>query len=90
MSDDETYLICALVDGHAPIGGSIIASCVRCSRNVWLAPTGQEIVAAEQALTLCIPCGMQSIAEDEEPHLMHVTQAQRDEIVAELRRRREM
>lgn len=86
MSDEG--LICSPVAGAGNvIPGSIIARCEECGQEVWLAPSGQRIVAEEAPTLLCIPCGMKAIAADPEPEIVPLNQEQRDEI-AEYRRRR--
>jgi len=61
MRKEKLILLCAPVlahiDGSIYPEGSITDLCGRCSRNIWLAPTGQAM-KREGASLVCIPCGL--------------------------------
>lgn len=81
MSYDTSYLICATLGGDSEIiHGSVLGSCADCGVAVWLAPTGQAMLAEEGAVSVCMPCGLALIARDEAPQIDPPTPAQLDEL----------
>lgn len=80
MSDT---LICAPVYDFARdkrAQGSIVESCAECERQVWIAPSGQAMIAEKGLRVLCIPCGFEAIKADPEPTIAPVSERQEAEI----------
>lgn len=76
-------LICAPVIDAAydrRAKGSIVESCAECQRQVWIAPTGQAIIAEQNPRVLCIPCGFEALRIDPEPTIAPVSKEQKTEI----------
>ena len=61
--DDITYIVGSDDDMSEPVRGSKLYPCSKCSRLVWLAPSGQAMVKAG-AIVLCIADAME--IEDQE------------------------
>ena len=84
---EENFLVCSRVSGDAPIRGSIIAPCSICSRDVWIAPSGQEIFSHGEHTIICVPCGIVKAEREPAPFFNRPTPAQVGELREELRRR---
>lgn len=60
--------------------GSIVASCAECERQVWIAPSGQALIAEQAPRVLCIPCGHEAILADPKPDIAPITEEQMREL----------
>jgi hypothetical protein len=60
--------------------GSIVESCAKCERQVWVAPTGQAMIAEKGLRVLCIPCGFIAYRADPERKIAPVSEEQKAEI----------
>lgn len=66
MEDERHLLVCAPAgDEKAYIKGSVTAECELCLGRVWVAPSGQRIM--EGMMVVCIPCGLATIEQSDEP-----------------------
>lgn len=65
--EDPVMLICYPVDlATEVIAGSIINRCLKCGREVWTAPTGQQILADNKHGEIyCPSCGLVLMKEEE-------------------------
>lgn len=62
--DEPVVLLCSPVMwGGDVIPGSVEMKCDACDQAIWVAPSGQRMVAAG-ARTLCVPCGQDHLAEE--------------------------
>jgi hypothetical protein len=66
-----------------PVTGSVITNCSRCNCQLWIAPSGLEIVVRTGAKPICFKC-VQAI--DSSPEFVPPTPAQIAEIQRELGR----
>lgn len=66
--------------GAAHIPTATKDSCSECEQEVWVAPSGREIIAEKGALILCIKCLSEKIREDGDPKLEPLTEMQHEEI----------
>jgi hypothetical protein len=79
--------VCSLVSKEIPVSGSVIQHCADCDASIWLAPTGQEMIAHSNATLVCIPCGIERMKADPSPEVALPTEAQLAEIKQEMERR---
>ncbi len=67
MAEEMTYLVCLPVEndptGDKGAPGSIKDKCSECSRDVWIAPTGQKYVKEKGFVVICIPCAVRKDKE---------------------------
>ncbi len=81
--EEPTYLVCLPVinnpDGQGLAAGSIKNKCSECGGEVWMAPSGQQLIA-QGSVIICIPCAMKKAKEQGEFHLMKPTPEQAEEI----------
>jgi hypothetical protein len=74
-------------DTEAVIPGSVELNCNRCKAPVWLAPTGQQMMATRNLEICCVPCAIKDAARKGQK-FETPTPAQQGEIARELARRR--
>jgi hypothetical protein len=84
--DDETILIYLPTKGvpKAPVPGGVKRVCCRCTRQVWLAPSGMKVQREKAASLLCIPCYLAD-PEALKGRIFPLTAAQKKEIADYLR-----
>lgn len=84
MSDQGLALVCALaIEPHEErqIAGTVRQRCSECGRDVWVAPSGMEILRSrEDAFVVCHECGLAAIEADPDPDIRPPTVEQRDEL----------
>jgi hypothetical protein len=84
MSDEEaTVLICAATGwGARPslISGAAQGTCHDCGQPVWIAPSGLELIAQHNAITVCGPCGLKSIQDNPDTEIGELTERQKQEL----------
>lgn len=63
--DEPVVLICQPVTwGGELIPGCKEYECDECEQKIWVAPTGQRILASrEEARAVCVPCGQEIMTE---------------------------
>jgi len=94
MDTEPLTLVCAeVIDANTDeqIEGSIILICERCERDVWCAPSGQDVIAERyrnrlELLVLCVPCGLAAMTEDDDRQILDITEAQARELREHYRR----
>jgi len=62
-SDDEIVVLTG--GGRGNIPGSRRYNCTQCGKKIWLAPSGQSLMAAKpDILLLCMACSRQAAARE--------------------------
>lgn len=79
MTDEPRTLICAPVDSSFEVIPGSVVHHASCGHDVWLAPTGQEMVA-DVAEVVCVPCGLRMVQADPSPEFVPPTAEQLREI----------
>lgn len=83
LHEDDTVLICAATEwGARPslVPGAVHGVCADCGQPIWVAPSGLELIAQHNAITLCGPCGMQSMANNPDTEIGELTERQKQEL----------
>lgn len=63
MREAEVLLVCWRADDPEAIvvPGSVVRTCRRCGREVWVAPTGVAMLETRAALVECVFCALRSM-----------------------------
>ena len=82
MEDEVTVLICLPVEGGRPgryiVPGSVQGQCDDCSTEVWVAPSGQELMKERTTIVVCMKCAQGRV--NKEPGPLEITGKQVEEI----------
>ena len=82
MEDEVTILMCLPVGdpGRFVVPGSAQHQCNDCGAEVWVAPSGQELIKERPTIVVCMDCAQ--VRVNKEPGPLVITRKQVDEIKA--------
>jgi len=83
MEDEVTILMCLPVKGDPGryiVPGSVQHECKDCGTEVWVAPSGQQLMRERATMVVCPNCALVRI--NKEPGPLEITGNQVEEIVA--------
>lgn len=83
---DHDYLVCSRVSGDEPVHASVGIGCADCMFPIWVAPSGQKLLAKGH-VAICVECGIKRMQADPKPEIVPLSEEQIAELRAEWRRR---
>lgn len=83
---DEDFLVCMRIAGRGPgvVPGSAKKRCAECNAQVWVSPTGVQLLQTRKLRMLCMECARQQ-AKTEDLEIESPTPEQLDELRATLK-----
>ena|SRR5215813_164673 len=86
--EEPQFIICNRVsDNLPPVAGSTITNCCMCDAALWISPTGGPIMGQTEARPICLRCVEAKAKAGEPVEFAPMSDAQKAELRAELRRR---
>jgi hypothetical protein len=91
MGDDVVVVGCVRADSPGMVAlGSVVRVCADCGVDVFVAPSGVEVIESRGAVPVCLECLAGRVGRDGSPEFMPISDRQVAEVMAtmaHLRRR---